>query len=252
MSIKTPQDRLIEQVSAIEVELKKLADGFAIPVVELKRVDEQIQWRTDNLEWNSLIEVKELLGRDGIDGKDGADGLDGEDGKDGRDGKDGKPIELRVTTTHIQWRVLNEGEWKNLIALKELKGPKGDKGEKGEKGNTGSKGANGASGSMGPMGIPGVGVPAGGTTGQVLAKNSNTNYDTEWVNQSGGGGGGDTEMRLQDEERTGVYAYVGYEHETNGSWYIYRRTRLTNLRLYAEGLSDYATNWTNRGSLSYA
>ena len=33
-------------------------------------------------------------------------------------------------------------------------------------------------------------VPAGGTTGQVLAKKSNTDYDTEWVDQTGGGGGG--------------------------------------------------------------
>lgn len=32
-------------------------------------------------------------------------------------------------------------------------------------------------------------VPAGGTTGQVLAKRSNTDNDLEWVNQSGGGGG---------------------------------------------------------------
>lgn len=30
-------------------------------------------------------------------------------------------------------------------------------------------------------------MAAGGTTGQVLAKKSNTDYDTEWVNQSGGG-----------------------------------------------------------------
>ena len=30
-------------------------------------------------------------------------------------------------------------------------------------------------------------VPNGGTTGQVLAKNSNDDNDTEWVNQSGGG-----------------------------------------------------------------
>lgn len=36
-------------------------------------------------------------------------------------------------------------------------------------------------------GTPGVGVPIGGTIGQVLAKNSNTNYDTEWVDQTGGG-----------------------------------------------------------------
>lgn len=33
------------------------------------------------------------------------------------------------------------------------------------------------------------GVPTGGTTGQVLAKASGTDYDTEWVNASGGSGG---------------------------------------------------------------
>lgn len=33
-------------------------------------------------------------------------------------------------------------------------------------------------------------VPVGGTTGQVLAKASNADYDTVWVNQTGGGGGG--------------------------------------------------------------
>lgn len=41
--------------------------------------------------------------------------------------------------------------------------------------------------SPGPAGPAGVGVPVGGTTGQVLAKNSSTNYDTVWVNPSGGG-----------------------------------------------------------------
>jgi len=35
------------------------------------------------------------------------------------------------------------------------------------------------------------GIPAGGTTGQVLAKASNTDYDVEWVAASGGGGSGD-------------------------------------------------------------
>jgi hypothetical protein len=34
-------------------------------------------------------------------------------------------------------------------------------------------------------------LPTGGTTGQVLAKASNTDRDVEWVNQSGGGGGSD-------------------------------------------------------------
>lgn len=38
-------------------------------------------------------------------------------------------------------------------------------------------------------------VPIGGTTGQVLAKASGADGDTEWVDQSGGGGGG-TELAL--------------------------------------------------------
>ena len=40
--------------------------------------------------------------------------------------------------------------------------------------------------SPGQQGPAGPGVPVGGTAGQVLAKNSSTNYDTVWVNQSGG------------------------------------------------------------------
>lgn len=35
-------------------------------------------------------------------------------------------------------------------------------------------------------------MPTGGTTGQVLAKASGSNYDVEWVNQSGGGGAVDS------------------------------------------------------------
>lgn len=35
--------------------------------------------------------------------------------------------------------------------------------------------------SQGVQGIPGLGVPAGGTTGQALIKKTDTNYDTEWA-----------------------------------------------------------------------
>ena len=42
-------------------------------------------------------------------------------------------------------------------------------------------------GKTGPQGPAGPGVTPGGTTGQVLAKKSNTNYDTEWIDNSGGG-----------------------------------------------------------------
>lgn len=42
-------------------------------------------------------------------------------------------------------------------------------------------GPAGADGDPGEQGEPGEGVPVGGTTGQVLAKIDNTNYNTEWI-----------------------------------------------------------------------
>lgn len=69
------------------------------------------------------------------------------------------------------------------------KGDQGDPGPQGEQGPAGADGADGAPGAPGADGADGVGVPAGGTTGQVLAKNSNTDYDTEWVDAATGGGG---------------------------------------------------------------
>jgi hypothetical protein len=43
-----------------------------------------------------------------------------------------------------------------------------------------------ASGATGPQGPAGAGVAVGGTTGQVLSKASNTNYDTVWVDAGAG------------------------------------------------------------------
>lgn len=45
----------------------------------------------------------------------------------------------------------------------------------------GGGGGGGAPGPQGDPGPPGVGVPTGGTTGQVLAKNTATDYDTGWT-----------------------------------------------------------------------
>lgn len=46
-------------------------------------------------------------------------------------------------------------------------------------------------GPPGKKGAPGQGVPAGGAAGQVLAKKSATDYDTQWVDQTGGGASAD-------------------------------------------------------------
>ena len=58
-----------------------------------------------------------------------------------------------------------------------------------ELGNAGLPGADGATGATGATGPAGPGVPAGGTTGQVLKKNSNTDFDNSWQNASGGSWG---------------------------------------------------------------
>lgn len=75
-----------------------------------------------------------------------------------------------------------EAQW-----IASLKGEKGDTGNTGPKGDTGDRGSqgdpgsDGADGTNGSDGADGVGIPLGGTTGQVLAKNSGNDYDTRWI-----------------------------------------------------------------------
>lgn len=52
----------------------------------------------------------------------------------------------------------------------------------GTQGPTGPSGPQGEAGPQGPAGADGVGVPAGGTSGQVLEKASGTDFDTQWSN----------------------------------------------------------------------
>ena len=52
---------------------------------------------------------------------------------------------------------------------------------KGERGKDGRDGTDGTDGVDGVDGKDGVGVPSGGVTGQVLAKKSDDDYDTEWI-----------------------------------------------------------------------
>lgn len=59
------------------------------------------------------------------------------------------------------------------------------RGPQGLRGPQGIQGPQGPAGDDGADGADGVGVPTGGTTGQVLKKKSNTDYDTEWGTDTG-------------------------------------------------------------------
>lgn len=63
-------------------------------------------------------------------------------------------------------------------------GPQGPEGPPGPKGDPGEQGPPGA------QGDPGPGVPPGGGAGQMLAKASEADYDTHWVDPPAGVGGG--------------------------------------------------------------
>ena len=54
-------------------------------------------------------------------------------------------------------------------------------GADGKDGTNGRDGIDGINGIDGKDGKDGVGVPAGGLTGQVLAKKSDADFDTEWI-----------------------------------------------------------------------
>lgn len=70
---------------------------------------------------------------------------------------------------------------KSIVAEIVKTGATGPKGDTGNTGPAGPAGAAGTPGTPGTDGIDGVGVAPGGATGQLLAKASDDDFDTEWV-----------------------------------------------------------------------
>jgi hypothetical protein len=70
----------------------------------------------------------------------------------------------------------------------------------------------------GPAGADGAdagGVPVGGTTGQALVKNSNTDYDTEWADVVASPGGSTTQVQFNDSGAFAGDAGLTYDKTTN-------------------------------------
>jgi hypothetical protein len=84
-------------------------------------------------------------------------------------------------------------------------------------------------GAPGSDGADGVGVPAGGAAGQVLAKASSADHDTHWVNQTGGGGGGSA---------TPVIVFTALHNQPPASDYATIDTRNGHLVLDFDGVTN--------------
>lgn len=137
---------------------------------------------------SSSCDLKGATGDTGIRGPQGIQGEKGEKGT-GEKGDTGAAFTYDMFTPE------------QLAALTGPEGPTGPQGERGQpftydmftpaqleslRGPQGIQGKQGIQGEIGPAGKDGVGIPTGGTTGQILTKASAADYDTKWADAASG------------------------------------------------------------------
>ena len=110
----------------------------------------------------------ELTGATGATGPAGATGPQGPQGSDGVS----PTVTVRTIVGGHQIEIVSAGGTERFDVM------------------DGTDGQTGPQGPTGPQGSPGVGVPVGGSAGQVLSKVDGTDYNTAWVTPQGGGGQG--------------------------------------------------------------
>ena len=92
-------------------------------------------------------------------------------------------------------------------------------------------------GPTGPQGQPGIGIPTGGTIGQVLQKASGTDYDAEWSDAASGGDPPGTATPLMDGT-----AAVGTAHSYAREDHVHPTdSKLINKVLYLTSVAISAT-----------
>jgi len=115
----------------------------------------------------------------GADGADGVDGADGDPGPAGADGSNGTSFTFRGEWNDIDYYNVNDvvtfgGESYIAIQSSVVVYPP-------ETTHWTKMVAKGADGEDGAQGDAGIGIPTGGTGGQILAKIDDTDYSTEWI-----------------------------------------------------------------------
>lgn len=194
---------LMKWLKAVEAAL----DNASLSTVQLITVsDTQVRFSFVFADGSSVTSPTITLpvGPTGAQGPQGPQGPQGEQGERGPQGPQGPKGEdgtsVRILENAEACTVLGDGyidEYGHLQVLTSLspktftdvgqiQGPQGPQGETGATGAQGPQGETGATGAQGPQGPAGVGVPSGGTTGQVLKKKTGTDYDTEWANDTAG------------------------------------------------------------------
>ena len=120
--------------------------------------------------------LKGLQGAQGPQGEQGPQGIQGPQGLQGPQGETGAAGETGPR---------GPAGPAGATGAQGPQGPAGATGATGPQGPQGIQGETGPQGPTGPAGADGVGVPSGGETGQILAKYSNTSYQTQWINNVG-------------------------------------------------------------------
>jgi hypothetical protein len=123
---------------------------------------------------------------------------------------------------------------------------------------------------VGVDGTDGVGVPIGGTAGQVLAKIDSTNYNTEWVDQSGSGAGTadglppqaayDSGRFLTTDGAAASWGTALVPGNSSGIEFYIESPSLSYVQLYDGGVDLYSDNpagvdaevWLHGGTVTFS
>ena len=181
----------------------------------LDTVTGDVYEKTGATTWTLSGNIRGPQGEQGIQGATGATGATGSQGPQGIQGETGATGATGIagatwysgisdpaggtgvvndyylnTTTYDVFKKTGASTWTvqcNIRGAQGIQGEQGIQGVQGETGATGPQGIQGIQGDQGIQGVPGadgadgVGIPEGGTTGQLLAKATGTNYDTTWT-----------------------------------------------------------------------
>jgi hypothetical protein len=177
-------------------------------------------WNTTVTNWVDIGPIVGPRGDRGDRGEQGIQGNVGLQGDTGPTGAQGEPgpqgIQGDTGPTGPQGDTGPEGPQ----GAQGIQGNVGPQGPQGIQGNIGPQGATGATGAQGVQGEAGIGVPAGGTAGQVLAKVDGDDYHTEWVDQTGGGGNVTVAPVTVGNTAEGTEGALWYNTE-DGRTYVY-------------------------------